>query len=257
LTWAGTNAFTGPAGTVYALARAAGIIGDERLLDAAVGLLPLVLAAAHETRTAPVIDGVAGGVLACLHLPRTAQRDHILDELAELLRPAAAAEDASDGLVTVWALSLPSPQAGHELAVHRLNALPANSVPDCSTATATATAWPWPTAGRPGDMAAAAAMGLVGQAPWPDPSHPVSAHGWLDRTATIRAGLDVAAWPDGRAALTQAVKEIEAGFARCGTWFPDVLAPDSRNLSATHGLAAIALLSLADNGSAPNVRLLG
>ena len=253
LTWTGSNAFTGPSGTVYALARAAGLTGDERLLDAAVDLLPSVLAAAREARTAPVIDGVAGGVLACLHLPRTPARERILDELATLLRSADSAADTSDDLVTRWSLSLPSPGAGHELALHRLSTGAVDTAPGGSTAPA----WSRLTAGRPGDAVAAAALGETGGPLWPDPPVPLSTHDWLDRAETARAGSSAGPWPDARADLALAVKEIETGYSRTGTWFPDVLAPDTHNLSALHGLAAIALLSLADHTSAPNVRVLG
>lgn len=247
LTWTGTDAFTGPSGTVYALARAAGITGDDRLIDAALDLLPLVLAAAREAPTAPVIDAVAGGVLACLHLPRTSLRDRVLGEITDLLRRTESSAVAVDDVMTAWSLSLPSFEAGRALAAHRLT----------GRSGATVTVTPHPAGGRPGDEAAAAASGQIGDTPWPEPPHPLSAHDWLDRAETLRAGLHVAAWPGAHAALARAVKEIEGGFARTGTWFPDVLAPDIHNISAVHGLAAIALLSLADHESAPRIRVLG
>lgn len=257
--WLGTDAFTGPAGTLYACARAATLADDPGLLEAALGLLPAVVRAAESGGAGRTGDGLAGGVLAALHLPESASRDQALQRLAELLvRSLDRPPEGDDVVDDPWAEALPSVVGFRALAIHRLRAapgfggLPQTALPEAGNG-----------GGAAGDACVRAAMGIL-----PDDAE------WERRTAGAETSHRLLDWAEiAHAALcattgtpqadlwtgrvAEGVTALRSGRERSGEWFGDVLAPDSRNLSAVHGVAAVVLVGTATRRSAPNVRVFG
>lgn len=255
LGWVGADAYTGPAGTLYALARAAALNADPRLTEATESALAAVLATADHDPAGPTVDPVAGGLLALAWLPPSPTRDAAVDRLTENLTSDPQRASRDDHVPDPWARSLPSTLAGRLLAAHRwgLDAVAQQLLP-LVRATATAADW------RPAD---AAVLCLVGE-----PLAPAQWHrAWLPRADTSHRLLDCAhlaathvrttADPDWSGALATARAAIATSAGTKGGWFGDVIAPDARNLSAVHGLAAITLLGIADNPAAPDARTFG
>ncbi len=257
--WRGTDAFTGPAGTLYACARAAAITGDSGLLDAATGLLPAVLSAAEPGGAGRSGDGLAGGVLAVLHLPDSAVRGLSLQRLADLLASPFDASPAGDVVDDdPFAEALPSAAAFRALAAHRLRSVPGyGGLPQPALAAA------GEGGGPSGDACVRAALGIppddAGWQRWREAA--TTSHRLLDCAGIAQAALSPGSgvpraglWT-GR--LTDVVTALRAGRARSEGWFGGVLAPDSRNPSAVHGVAAVALAGIAALRAAPNIRLFG
>lgn len=248
-----SDGFSGPAGTLYAVARAAALLDDPTLAAAATALLPAVLSAAATDPPSALLDPVSGAACACWHLPASAARDDALARLSDLL--AASADDRDPGradpLTSPWSQALPGRAAGRALARRRLG------LPVAAPA--------WLRASQPvtaGDRVAAAALGRPVPGPpdgAPDASPDESAdrartaHEWLDLAEEARAGGPA---PQAQDLQALAARWIGAGRRRAGTWFPGVLAPDSRNLSAVHGMAAVVLLGVGHHPDAPTVRIL-
>lgn len=120
--WSSADAFAGPAGTMYALAKAAALSDDEELRTAAHDLLPAVLAAARAGSHRDLLDSRAGAVLALLHLEPSPQLDHALAEVCALLAAdlAHARGPQGDPSDSWWLAQMPSLRAGRALALHRL-----------------------------------------------------------------------------------------------------------------------------------------
>lgn len=208
------DAFTGPSGLVYALASAHRLLADVSLLEAALGLLPM-LNSGPESR---VLSSLAGARLALLHLPDRPEVQFTRSRLA-------ATSDSSGGDVRNdrFTASLPSYDAGFFL-------LGGDVKPGSN----------------PGDIVALAARW---EAPPTMPDDPLEAAAvahaaW--RTTSDQRWLD---------ALRHARATVHHQGQTHGTWRPGSLAPDSWMLNAFHGMAAVAMLDLADHPEAPNVRV--
>jgi hypothetical protein len=157
-----------------------------------------------------------------------------------------------------WADALPSVIGFRSLAVHRLRAVPGyGGLPRPVL----------PEAGD-GDLAAGDACVLAALGCLPDDASwlrrragATTSHRLLDCAELAHAALSVAGGTPQAGLWTGRVADVvmalRSGRARSGEWFGDVLAPDSRNLSAVHGVAAILLVGLATVRPAPNVRVFG
>lgn len=245
LTWEAGDAFTGPAGTLYALAQALMVLGAGELAGPAAELVPAVVAAAAVPATGPTIDQRSGAVLA-LRAATAAGIIGAADALAQLLiagpPPAPELDDAGASLDVApdrWAADLPSSAAGRALA--------------WPTGTPTA-----PSTDHPGDVQAAAARGVIPtEAQWH--SRVAAAAGAHDHLSL--AGLAATcAWATGedvwRHRHRTHVGVLAANYAATGRYTPDIEADDARNLSVVHGLAAIVVTASAGCWKAPDVRVL-
>ncbi|MDQ1247494.1 MAG: hypothetical protein QG597_1864 [Actinomycetota bacterium] len=254
LGWSGADAFTGPAGTLYALARAATLVDDTRLAEAAEGIIETVLAAAAHDPAGPTVDPVAGALLALAWLPPSLTRDDAVDRMVDALTTAPNRPGRDDAIDDPWAYSLPSVTGGRLMAAHRWGL--ESTVQHLLPAVRAVAAEDW----RPVD---AAVLCIVGEplplAEWPQR--------WLLRADTSTRLLDCAhlaatharttcdpAWT---AAFETSWDLLRAPSRGNGRWFSDMLAPDSRNLSVAHGLAAITLLGVATSPAAPDARTFG
>jgi hypothetical protein len=235
------DAFSGPAGVLYAAAVAARLLGDVALLDAARSLVVSCLRAARRNEPSLVIDGTAGAILALLQLPEDAAVADALSELADLNDLADPNELAEvDELAELqqedvdapdcWSASLPSRAWGAGLARHRLARVRPSSK---------RLALPIPIS--PGDAIASATL-----------APPVWSGQDVPTTATLRTLLDQGVLAqaalrfgddDRWAVRRDRIRATIAGRrAAGGRWSAPLLAPDSAWLSAVHGLPALAML---------------
>lgn len=255
--WAGVDAFTGPAGTLYALAKAAQASADEELSEAADGLVPMVLSTANAPGSGSSLGSLDGAVLAFLQLPHSStQRTAVLERLAEQL--TRTNPPTGDCLADRWAAALPSAEAGLAMACCRLGALPGfSALRDLPAANPR---WDSEEAWRPGDAAAQVMAGLpLSRAEWEQSwwPHAHTAHRILDCADLARTAWLATAEPAWRDCYQRAVHVLHDAHHRSGEWFGDVMAPDSRNFSAVHGMAAIMLLALDGAAASVNLRVLG
>jgi hypothetical protein len=199
---------------VYALGVAHRLLADSSLLDAAVGLLPM-LNASPDSR---LVSNLAGARLALLQLPDRPQVRFTRNRLS-----SASDRPGGDVRTNRFTASLPGYEAGFFLLGEdrELGPSPGDLV-------ARAARWQ-PPAALPTDPLDAAA---VAQAAW----HSTGEQHWLEVLRSVRSSL-----------------HSEAMAHR--TWRPGSLAPDSWMLNAFHGMAAVAMLDLADHPEAPNVRV--
>jgi hypothetical protein len=254
--WTGANAFTGPAGTLYAMAKAAQLTADAELEEAAQGLVLQVLTAATSAGAGPSLGPADGAVLALLQLPASSRRTAALEQLAGLLAKPVVA--TGDRVEDPWLCSLPSAQAGVAMARYRLASLPGfESLSNLDAHT------PWrklEPVWHPGDEVAHM---IVGQ--------PMSISAWEQcwwaHAHTSQRVLDCAdlartAWIATREqywldSYRRALGVLQAENQRTGAWFGDSMAPDSRNFSAVHGMAALVLLALEGGAVGVNLRVMG
>lgn len=241
--WLGSNAYSGPAGTLYALAKASRLTGDHELEAAATQMIPCMLAACEITGSGPTMGPVEGGVLALLQLADSPARQMALERLADrLMKPVSPTGDKQ---WAPWLCSLPSWTAGVALARFQLAAIPgfhalasANALPEM---TPTETCW------HPGDAMAWMMTGqIMSTSVW-------EGNGW-SQANTVHRILDCANLARTAWLVTNELKwlmlfqrawtQLCAIHRREGRWFSDIIAPDSRNFSAVHGVAAIASLAL-------------
>lgn len=236
------DAFSGPAGILYATAVAARLLNDAVLLDASRSLIEPSLRAARRAQPSFVIDGVAGAILALLQLPDDTAAD-ALTELDALIN--SADNIASDEVDTPdsWSNSLPSRAVGRALARRRLASVRAvDDLPEL------------PAAATPGDEIAWVTQGLP---PGTDLQPVGSAlRALLDRGALAQAGL--ASGGEGWATpiRTRVVHLLVDRRARTGRWAAPLMAPDSTFLSPVHGMAALAVLCADLGADLPNARAL-
>lgn len=225
------DAFSGPAGVLYAAAVAGRLLHDSELMDAARSLIRPCLAAARRDQPSFVVDGTAGAVLALLHLPPDDVVADALTELAQLIdRPTRTADvDSPDH----WSRSLPSRAFGAALARHRLAAREADA-----DRQPRGLRFPAP-AGAGDDIAAASVHP-------PAPAVAVPAGGslreLLDRSALAQAALRAGGGPAWASQLAGARRTLADRRARTGRWAAPAIAPDATYLSPVHGLAALAAL---------------
>lgn len=225
------DAFTGPAGVLYAAAVAGRLLSDGELVDAARSLVGPSLVAARRDQPSFVVDAAAGAVLALLQLPPDDAVAEALAEAARLLdRPAPDGDlDTPD----CWSRSLPSRAFGTALARHRLAA----REPDAERRPAPR--FPEPTGA--GDRIAAATV----RPPAP-PSDPVPAEEslrvLLDRAALARAARRAGGDPAWVTHLTAVRRALADRRHRTGRWTGPAIAPDATQISPVHGLAALAVL---------------
>lgn len=253
--WLGSNAYSGPAGTLYALAKASRLTGDHELEAAARQMIPCMLAACEITGSGPTMGPVEGGVLALLQLADSPARQRALERLADrLMKPVSPAGDMP---WDPWLCALPSWKAGVALARFQLAAIPgfhalasADALPEMA---------PSKTGWYPGD---ATAWMLTGQIM----STSVWEENWWSQANTVHRVLDCAnlartAWLVTHGSkwlilFQQAWTQLCAIHRRDGRWFSDIIAPDSRNFSAVHGVAAIASLAPQDASAKLDVRVM-
>ena len=272
--WSSADAFAGPAGTMYALAKAAALSDDEELRAAARGLLPQVLAAAQTGSHRDLLDARAGAVLAQLHLEPSPQLDDAVAEVCALL--AADLADArgpqGDPCNSWWLAQMPSLRAGRALALHRLGTHGAHvNVVDLANTARTQ----WLDSInldrlRPGDACVAAELGLTsaeqktkdsrrsGLSGPPTEKSDRSTRALLDDIAIRLSARDLVGTGTGttRTELAELAEALQAKRRREGRWFTDVIVTDSRNFSVVHGLAAATIGVLATHPACPHVRVL-
>ncbi|WP_420122962.1 DUF4135 domain-containing protein [Nakamurella sp.] len=225
------DAFTGPAGVLYAAAVAGRLLSDGELVDAARSLVGPSLVAARRDQPSFVVDAAAGAVLALLQLPPD---DAVADALAELARLIDRPEPDGDlDIPDEWSRSLPSRAFGTALARHRLAA----REPDGEQRPAPR--FPDPTG--TGDEVAAATV----RSPAP-PSDPVPADAslrvLLDRAALARAARRAGGDPAWATHLSAVRRALADRRLRTGRWTGPAIAPDATQISPVHGLAALAVL---------------
>ncbi len=267
--WASTDAFAGPAGTMYALARAHSWVADEELRDHATSLLPAVVRAARGGSHRDLLDARAGGILALLWLAPTPQVDEALAEIWELLVAdlAESRGPTGDPGDRQWLQQVPSLAAGRALAAHRISARsrfgPAAEIAELARAQ-------WLDGMDlshlpPGDRCVAMELGLVEAPPFPthaaNPETDYPTRDVLDDLAvwlSVQRGLadGVTDATAAGAALTALAHKLSANRNRDGAWFTDVIVTDHRNFSAIHGLAAVTIGTLATHPDCPHVRVL-
>lgn len=208
------DAFTGPSGVVYALGSAYRLLADNRLLDAALGLVP----ALNPGPASRVMSSLAGARLALLHLP---DRSPVQFARARL----AALSDAPGGDVrqSAFTAALPSYEAGFFLL------------------------------GR-GDEPGTNAGDVVARAARMQPPDKVP-HDPLLTAVIAQAAWQSTAEPTWRDILRAARDQLHTQAKAQGSWLGPSLAADSHQLNAVHGVAAVAMLDLADTVEAPNVRV--
>jgi hypothetical protein len=216
--WRGFDAYTGPAGVVYALGHAARLLGDRRLATAADDLIPLMVDACGSGSRA--LGPLAGARLACRQLPRSSLAARAQGHLATLTE--APVGDVRDD---PYAAAL----ASHEAGAWLLDDGP--SPPS-----------------RPGNLVALATRGRPPALP-PDTDPLVAS----DVAAVAWRSTGRSAWERDAAAARRRVHDRAVSHQR---WFPGLLAPDSAMVSAIHGIGAIVLLDHADNGDAPIPRVM-
>ena len=251
--WSGADAFTGPSGLLYALARAGTLLDAEdraELLAAADELWPAVRAAAELPVAGPVLDARAGGALAAWTMNTATGRhaDWVTTATDWLDGPPPATRD--DEIDDRWWPSMPSQVAGHALARHRLG-LPATGAeggPAVAEAATTAT----PSA----DDAVRAYLGD------PDPDRWEGLFADCDGglAATSLAWWACAAWRrTGEDAWLRRCERAQTYLAALhddrGSWLPEALGVDRRRLSGVHGLAGVMMLGVALHPDAPDLRL--
>lgn len=252
LPWDGADAYTGPAGVLFAVAAAARMQGaDSDLTLALPQLVDLVLAAAAHPPASDALDAAAGAVLALAQLP-----DDTPGSTAALAEAKSLALAHARSATPITADADPS-----------LRSLPsrfAGAIATNPAATDRDSQW----TPSPGDQALLAAHGRIPPEEWwrkamseatSQQQHADLA--WTARACWLATGADL--W---RQRFTHARLE---SFRRLGAGVHDVpsvaeptsnmifsgqLAPDRRSLSIAHGLAAVVMLGCAKNESTPDVR---
>lgn len=242
LTWDAGDAFTGPAGTLYALAKAVAMRDEPPLTAAAARLVPTVETAAASPVASPTIDQHAGSVLA-LRAATAAAVPGAAEALSRMVgdgpEPLPENGQADDHPADRWSADLPSAAAGRALAwPAEIPVLPAGSLP--------------------GDRQAAAALGSV-----------PSSDEWRALAGNADGGSDHLTLASLAATCARTTGEdiwwrrhathlgvLAADHAATGRYVPDIEADERRNLSVVHGLAAIVLTASATHPKAPDVRVL-
>ncbi|HZM67638.1 MAG TPA: DUF4135 domain-containing protein [Nakamurella sp.] len=233
------DAFSGPAGVLYAAAVAARLLGDADLLDAARSLVVPCLRAARRNQPSVVIDGAAGAILALLQLPQDAATADALAELTELTELAENLDTATPDDVDPpdpWSASLPSRAFGVALARHQLaRHQPAGHRPTGNTTTEL------PVPAGPGDEIACATV----HSPVP-PTGPLPVgtdlRTLLDQGVLAQAAFNSSRDPAWAARRDRVVDALVTGRERTGRWAAPLIAPDTALLSPIHGMAALAVL---------------
>jgi hypothetical protein len=246
--WTCQDGATGVSGVLWALARAGTHLDDGELVSRAIHLLPPALAAARDAAAGAIpcgftLDPVAAAALAALALPASRMREQALDEVGELLnRPLPPARRPPRDASASWASSFPSARSGRTLARAELGlGVPPGNPGDEHPS--------W------GDAVVLAHLGRLEEATWATlRDRAGTAHDHLQLAIVAATAATASTWPTaaqpgdraglwaGRASQAQAV--LRANHDRTGCWFGDPSVPDTDNLSAIHGMAALAILGL-------------